>query len=204
MNRMEKHQYLKELIHKVNSLRKKIRYSEIDVLDCTVSYMATKKTVFVGYKQGYYDQHCRNQKGMKEVDKLRSTAKNYLKFFKDKSGKLIQIECYTEGKLECYFQAHWIDNVRYLFPFSPKGGNYFTYSYATRYQEGMVTEEYMVEGNQIVYESYSYQSNNEVEYEYINYVPSGQFPVISEKKGRFRLVPLTYEEYYFDWWMNHM
>ena len=201
---MDNHQYLKDLIEKVNSLRKQIRYSEIDVTDCTISYMATKKTVFVGYKEGYYDLLRRKQKGLKESDKLRPTAKNYLKFIKDKSGKLIQIDCYTDGELECYFQTYWIDNVRYLFPFSPQGGNYFTYAYATRYQEDFVAEEYMVEGRQIVYESYSYQPNKEVEYEYINYVPSGDFPVIEEKKGRFCLSPFTYEEYYCDTWMNHV
>lgn len=77
--------YLNSLLTEVNELRKQIKFCEIDITDCSISYMPKKKTSFVGFKEGYSDILDRNEKGMKESDKLRSTSKNYLRFFKDKA-----------------------------------------------------------------------------------------------------------------------
>lgn len=47
--------YLDVLINKVNELRGKIKFSEIDITKCGISYMPTKKISYVGLKQGYSD-----------------------------------------------------------------------------------------------------------------------------------------------------
>ena len=138
---MESYKHLDKLIDKTNALRKKIKYCEIDITDCVFSYMPTKKTSFIGYKEGYSDILIRNQKGMKESDKISSSAKNFLKYIKNKKGELIQIESYTNGRIDCLFQVHWIENARYLFPFSSNGGYYPTYTYVTKYKSNIVTEE---------------------------------------------------------------
>lgn len=78
--------YLSSLLTETNELRKKIKFCEIDIAGCSISYMPKKQTSFVGFKEGYSDILYRNKKGMKESDKLRSTSKNYLRFLKDKEG----------------------------------------------------------------------------------------------------------------------
>ena len=165
--------------------------------------MPTKKTSFVGFKQGYSEQLIKSQKGMNESNKLRSTTKDYLKFIKNKDGELIQIDNYIKGRVACVFQAHWIENARYLFPYSSEGGFYPTYTYVTRYEGNRVVEEYMVEGNQIVYESYSKKSETQIDYKFINYVSGGKYPVLEVRKGNFYLNPLSYVESYSDNWLNH-
>lgn len=200
---MTDYNYLNRLINEVNELREQISFREIDIIKCGISYMPTKKTSFVGYKQGYSDYLIQIQKGMKESDKLRSTTKDYLRFIKNENGELIQIERYNKGKLDCLFQVYWFETVRYLFPFSADGGYYPTYIFATKYEANCVVEEYMVEGKQIVYEAYSYKSNKEIDYSYINYVSGGNYPVREVRKGKFSLNPLSYEESNNDNWLKH-
>ncbi len=195
--------YLNNLIDEVKELRERIKFCETDFIDCCCSYMPIKKLSFVGFKQGYSDYLIRSQKSLKESDKLRSTTKDYLKFIKNKCGELIQIESFNNGKLDCLFQVCWIENVRYLLPFSANGGYYPTYVYATKYEDNCVVEEYMVDGKQIVHETYTYVSSEEVNYSYINYVLDGNYPIREKRKGKFKLNPLTYEEIYNDTWLNH-
>ena len=195
--------YLDVLIDEVKELRERINFCILDITKCGISYMPTKKTSFVGFKQGYSDQLIKTQKGMKESDKLRSTTKDYLRFIKNEDGELIQIERYNKGRLDCLFQVYWIENVRYLFPYWGDGGFYPTYTYVTKYEENCIIEEYMVQGNQIIYETYSQKSNGQIDYNFVNYVSGGNYPVLEERKGIFYSNPLTYIESYSDNWLNH-
>ena len=61
----------------------------------------------------------------------------------------------------------------------------------------------MVSGNQIVYETYLQKLNKDIEFDFINYVSNGQYPVLEERKGVFHLNPLAYVENYSDSWLNH-
>ena len=197
---MTNYKQLNKLIDKTNSIRENVKYREINITDCTFSYMPTKKTSFIGYKQGYSDILIRNQKGIKVSDKISSTTKNFLKFIKNQNGELIQVESYVNGKIDCLFQVYWIKNIRYLFPFSSSGKYYPTYTYVTKYKSNNVTEEYMVSGNQMIYETYSYKLNKDIKYSYINYVSNGKVPVLEERKGKFTLNPLIYKENYnYNW-----
>lgn len=195
--------HLDKLIKDVNAVRKSITYQVIDMADCAETYMSTKGTSFVGFKQGYSDCLTRNEKNMKESDKIRSTTKDYLKFIHNKDGELVQVDSVRKGRVDCLFQVYWIDGVRYLFPFSGEGGYYPTHTFVTKYKDNCVVEEYMVNGNQIVYESYTYKKNKDVEYSYMNYVSGGKHPILEERKGKFQLEPLAYEETFYDSWLNH-
>lgn len=195
--------YLDSLIKEVKELRNSITFCEIDAASCSFTYMPTKKTSFVGYKQGYYDELTKSEKGMSETDKLRATVKEYLKFIRSKDDKLLQIEKHSNGRIDCLHQVYWAENKRYLFPFSASGGYYPTYTYVTQYEGEAVVEEYMVDGNQIIYEVYSHISETEIDCYCVNYISGGNYPVREEKEGKLDLNTLTYEETNYDCWLNH-
>ena len=96
-----------------------------------------------------------------------------------------------------------MEGVRYLFPYSGEGGFYPTYTYVTKYEDNCVVEEYMVDGNQIVHETYTQNSSGQLDYNYINYVSGGKYPVLAIRKGKFCFNPLTYVEKHRDTWLNH-
>lgn len=200
---MTEFSYLDNLIAETNRLCKTVEYQEYDITQYNFSYMPTKKISFVGFKQGLSEKLIKDEKGLKETDKLRSTTKDYLRYIKDDNNELIQIECYNKGRLACLFQAYWSGNVRYLFPYSDVGGFYPTYTYVTVYEENRVVEEYMVNGNQIIHETYSENKDGETDYSFINYVSGGKHPVLEERSGRFSPSPLTYTQTYSDNWINH-
>ena len=72
-----------------------------------------------------------------------------------------------------------------------------------KYEDNCVVEEYMVDASQIVHETYTQNSSGQIEYNYINYVSGGKYPVLEERKGKFYLNPLTYVEKFRDSWLNH-
>lgn len=195
--------YLSSLLTEANELRKQIKFCEIDIAGGSISYMPKKQTSFVGFKEGYSDILDRNEKAMKESDKIRSTSKNYLRFLKDKEGRLVQVDNYCNGRIDCLFQVHWFGNVRYLLPFSADGTYYPTYTYVTKYDADRVVEEYMINSGQIIYEAYSYKSAQDIDYIRIDYVPDGNYPVRGIRKGVFSLNLLTYKEQYYDDWLYH-
>ena len=139
--------------------------------------------------------------GIEETDKIRKNCKNYLKLFKNYKGDLVQVQNIKNGKIDCVHQVHRINDTIYLFPFSSDGGFYPTYGYVTKYSDNHVTEEYMVHGNQIIYERYE-EVNGGEEYYFINYVRNGKCPVLEERKGVFTFDPLGYKELESDYWMN--
>ena len=62
----------------------------------------------------------------------------------------------------------------------------------THRKNGKVFEEYMVSGNQIVYERYDYGNEGIANYYYINYVPTGTYPVLAEENGHYLIDTLEY------------
>ena len=142
---MTDYSYLDGLINEVKELRSKTAFNEIDITKCGLSYMPTKKTSFVGFKQGYSDYLIKIQNGIKETEKIRSTTKDYLRLIKNEDDEPIQIE----------------------------------------------------------HETYTKNSSGQVDYNYINYVSGGKYPVLEERKGEFYFNPLTYVEKFRDSWLNH-
>ena len=99
------------------------------------------------------------------------------------------------------WKKKWIEGARYLFPYSSRGDFYPTY--VTKYEDNSVVEEYMVDGSKIVHETYTKNSNGQIDYDYINYVSGGNYPVREIRKGKFYLNLLTYVEKSRDTWLNH-
>lgn len=185
--------YLNDLIENCNKLREKYVFFNLENSECIVSYMPTKKRSFVGYKHGDYEVIMQQKYKMKENSMIRANCKNYIKLFRDTTGELLQIQRISNGRIDVVHQAHRIKNTMYLFPFSPDGGFYPTYTYVTKYGHNCVVEEYMVSGNQIIYEKYDKKDEVE-EYLFTNYVRDGTYPILEERKGIFTFEPLEYKE----------
>lgn len=194
--------YLQELLMCVSAIKENIKYRAMIPDDCVITYLATKRNSFAGMKSGYSEQLFRIEKGLKESKKIRANCKNYLKIYRNTEGMVLQIENYVNGRMDYLFQSHYADGLYYLFPYFSDGSFYPTYSYVTRYTDNKVTEEYMVDGNQIIYESYSNETKMCVDYEYINYVKDGKYPILEKKRGIFRFNPLRYESAESDNWLN--
>ena len=173
-------------------LRSKFKYTIIDEANCDIFYLPTKKTSFIGYKKGYYEQLLLQKYGLKESQKLRAGCKNYLQIFREHDGRILQIKSIKGGEVDCIHQACYEGDAMYLFPFSKGGGYYPTYSYVSKSCGGFVQEEYMVDGKQIIYESYK-EEGGKVKYESINYVVDGKVPLLSSQSGEFTFDPLSYK-----------
>ncbi len=80
---MQDYGYLDVLINEVKELRSKTNFRKIDISKCGISYMPTKKTSFVGLKQGYSDYMIKMQNGMKKILLLKNIwyreNKSYMK-----------------------------------------------------------------------------------------------------------------------------
>ena len=99
--------------------------------------------------------------------------------------RIRQIENYVNGRIDVIHQALAVQNKTYLFPYTGKGGSYPTYTYVTVYSGDGISEEYMVNGTQIVYVKYeSTGRENEIGYFLVNYVEGGKVPFLEKKEGR--------------------
>ena len=90
--------------------------------------------------------------------------------------------------------------IRYLYPGVSDGENRFGYIFVTEYRDGKAYEEYMVGRSQILFWRYRYDEEGTVESYYINYVPTGKYPVISKSKGIYDIDTLEYKETYSYVW----
>jgi len=192
-NIMADREYLDSLIKHCQEQRKQFVFTTLQTDNLTTSYLLTKKTSFIGYKHGYYETINRRLNGIEEAVKIRSNCRRYLKLLKTEKGNVMQIENYKNGEIDCIHQALEMGSAIYLFPFSAEGGFYPTYTYVTKYDGDRVNEEYMVNGNQIIYEKYERVENAEAYY-FINYVRNGRVPVLEERKGIFYFDPFRFVE----------
>ena len=201
---MVEKEYLKELIKKVNDLRKETKFEKIDIGSCSIVYLPIKKQNLSCLFEGLSTQYRRQLKNIKYQDKIRANCKNYLKIYKDKQSKIVFIESIHEGIIDVVFLSKYEGNIRYLFPFDENGLFYPTYTYVTKFENNKVVEEYMVENSQIVYQHYFNETKDKVDFYLINYVPTGSFPVISECKGIYYFNPLRFETLYYKTWIDEM
>ena len=184
--------YLIKLNQNCNKLASEIKYSILNKDDYSISYLPTKKTSFLGYKRGFFEQFQLQRKGLKETEKIRSNCKSYLEIFRDKEKKIVQINSIKEGEIDCIHQAYYENDIMYLFPFSETGCTYPTYIYVSKQINDFIEEEYMVNKNQIIYEKYD-RKKNVVKYECVNYVINGKYPVLSNETGEFSFNPFDYK-----------
>lgn len=196
-------QYLNLLIDEVNNIRENIKFQRLNKKIYSVTYLPTKNQGFIGIKLGYAEKILRNEKKIKEQAQIKSNCKNYLKIYKNDSQEIVQIEKYSNGILDCIFLGHYVNDIWYYIPFFKDGNFYPTYVYARRMQGEKVSLEYMVNSNQIIYENYENETENTIDYYYINYIKNGKYPVLEEKKGIIykALCSIKIEEYY-NWMKN--
>lgn len=177
-------EYLQKLLQEVSELREMIKYHELNEDDYDeISYIANKNDTTIGVQEGLSRELSCIRYKLKEKGSIRKDCKYYCKLYK-KDGKTVRVESYVKGRIDVVFTAYYSDSRRFLFPFSANGSFYPTYSYVTHYNNGVVDEEYHVNGVQIVYERYISKGDS-VEYDCINYVPNGTYPVLSRANGVF-------------------
>ena len=175
--------YLDSLILNVKS--KRFNYSKIDETGSEIVYLRTHSSLsFDIHKCGLMGDFRRQKYKIKIQTNLRKGSKNYLRII-NLNNKAKKIESFVNGVIDVLFLAFYEDDIRYLFPFSSKGDPYPTYVYVTRYKEGIVLEEYMVQSNQIVYEKYNKQDEIKTFYFRVNYVPNGKHKILDYEKGVF-------------------
>lgn len=201
---MVEKEYLKELIKKVNNLRKRTKFETIDKSNYSIVYLPIKTEILTCLFEGLSTQYRRQLKNIKYKDKIRANCKNYLKIYKDQQGKVVFIETIHEGKIDVVFLSKYEGNTRYIFPFDENGSFYPTYTYVTKFENNKVVEEYMVDNSQIVYQHYFNETKDKVDFYLINYVPTGSYPVLSECKGIYHLNPLRFETLYHKTWLDEM
>lgn len=192
---MVEKRYLKQLLKKTNKLRKNFKFKEINKSKCSVVYLPIKSESFTCFCEGLSSQHRRQLKNIKYIEKIRNNCKNYLKIYKNEDNKVVFIECYPmeKGKVNLVYLAYYKGSIRYLFPFCENGEFYPTYTYVSKFENEKVIEEYIVEGNQIVYEHYFNETEEKVDFYFINYVPTGSHPILDEIKGVYYFNPLRFE-----------
>jgi len=175
--------YLDSLI--MNVKRKRFKYSIIDETSTEIVYLRTLSSLsFDIHKCGLMGDFRRQKYKIKIQANLRKGTKNYLRII-NLNNKAKKIESFVNGVVDVLFLAFYEDDIRYLFPFSSNGNPYPTYIYVTRYKEGMVLEEYMVQSNQIIYEKYNKQDEIKTLYFRVNYVPNGKHKILDYEKGVF-------------------
>ena len=194
-------EYLQTLLCTAHQKFNDFQRVELDSSCFDISYIPTKKRNFMGLKEGISGlaEMCKYK--VKESATIRSDSMYYHKHYKV-DGRVVKIDSFVAGhdRLVCSYFAYYEGDYRFLFPYSRLGTKSWSYMFVTHYHNGKVFEEYMVEGNQIVYEKYDYSNKDKANYYYINYVPTGTYPVLEEKRGYYLLDTLEYvEEEYFVW-----
>lgn len=196
--------YLKNLIGETEQKFEEFTYPELDLSAASVTYIPTKKRNFMGLKDGLDGLAEMKRYKVKESDKIRSNCMFYNKFFKV-DGQVLKIDAFVAGhdRITNSYIAHYEGNHRYLFPFYSWGKATGLYILVTHFEDGQVVEEYFVCGGQIVYESYDYSGDERVGYYYINYVPTGKYPVLGESRGYYLKESLEYiEEERYVWYQE--
>lgn len=186
-------EYLETLIRTANKKFEQFEYSEINDTSCDIFYMPTKKESYIGLQLGLSEQARLLKRNIKESAKLRSDCKNYIKILKQ-DDKVIKIESIINGKTDSTYLAYYENDFRYLFPYTMSGHRYPTYMSVVHFEGDEVTEEYMVQRNQILYKKYGRPKGNKVDYYYINYVPNGKHAALEETCGYYLTDTLEYVE----------
>lgn len=173
---------LKAIITAVMNKKQTVLFSQADLSDATISYMPTKGKSSVGYTNGLIDAYLRQKYQVKERLILPKNIKNYHRIIR-KDGRIERIESYVHGRIDVVFIAAHEADAFYLFPFSPDGGFYPTYSYVSITNNGITEEVYSITSQQIVLEQYRPINSQETEFVYINAVPDGKVPILEHTYG---------------------
>jgi len=186
---MDEKEFYFKYLNKVllNVQGKRFKYTKIDEASAEITYLNRPSSLsFEINKCGLMSEFIKQKYKIKEQAKLRKGSKNYERIIKINNRK-IKIDSFVGGRIDVVFLAFYEneEETRYLFPFSSDGSFYPTYKYVTKYMDGIVTEEYMIKSNQVIYEKYEKKDKNKTCYLRINYVPKGKYKLLDYEKGIF-------------------
>lgn len=99
--------YLDKLITFSNEMRNNFSYEKIDESKYTKTYLLTKQTSFIGFKQGYSDLIYRKKYSIQETSTLNKKSKNYLEILKQENN-IKQIKEYRNGVVDVIYQCYKI------------------------------------------------------------------------------------------------
>lgn len=196
--------YLETLIASTEKKFEEFAYPDLDLSSASITYIPTKKRNFMGLKAGIDGLAEMKKYKVKESSKIRSNCMFYHKFYKVDE-QVCKIDSFVSGhdRLTDSYIAYFENNHRYLFPYYGREKATGLYILVTHFENGRVTEEYFVNRGQIVYESYEYSEDGKVGYYYINFVPTGKYPVLGESIGYFLTDSLEYvEEERYAWYQD--
>ena len=75
--------------------------------------------------------------------------------------------------------------------------------FVTEYRNNRVYETYMASRSQIAFTRFDYETEGIVGSYFINYVPTGKYPIISESIGLYDESTFEYKEtYHYAWYQN--
>lgn len=197
------YEYLQKLIDEYSVLKEKISYIEVNDNDYDISYMTKKEDIRINLFQGLHAAYWRKRYKCVERTKIRKDSKNHCKIYR-KDGLLVRVDCYLHGKIDVVFIAYYEDDKVILYPFWEDGKFYPTYAYVTKYDDGVVVEEYCVQDHQIVYDKYLYDKEDTVGYISVNYFPNSKYLVYEKQLGTILLQPeLDYRIDQYSTWRDN-
>ena len=194
--------YLDKLLLDVQG--KRFKYSKIDETGAEIVYLTRPASLsFEMNKCGLMSEFIKQKYKIKEQPKLRKGSKNYERII-NMYDRTVKIDSFAGGKIDVIFLAFYEKDTRYLFPFLSDGAFYPTYKYVTNFMDGIVSEEYLVQSNQVVYEKYEKKDKNRTHYLRINYVPKGKNKLLDYEKGIFDCSSslITYDKIEQNTWLD--
>ena len=184
----------------------KLKYSHLNEKDCQISYIPSIKSGdwWFALQSGLMAQFKMQEKNISEKKVIRKNSKNYLKIYK-LNNIVKRIDKINNGKIDVVYMTYFEKDTIIYKPFSSDGGFYPTYSCITEFIDDEVSCEYMIEGEQIVLEIYEKEKKNKWNYTNLNYVPSGEYPVLGLEKGVFKInKKITYVTTYSEYWYEKL
>lgn len=175
--------YLMSLIEDCTLFVNSVKYEPVGDGYTDITYIKSPNDLIIGMQDGLCAAEKIEKNNIKEVSKLRSNTKNYIKKYYD-NGLVKEIETFVDGEFDCRFMAVYREGKRYLIPFSESGEHYPAYVYVLQQMDDYY-EEYMVRMDQIIYRKYTKVTENKYDYIYINYVSEGTYPIFGIETGVF-------------------
>ena len=189
-------EYLQKLISNARKKFGEFSYCFADIPNVKITYVNTNKRNLTGIIEGMRGLAEMKTLGVKESSKISLSCKNYNKFYRS-GERVIKVECFVGGHndLDVIYVAQYDGERRYLFPYFEDKSKAVGYPIlVTKYENGNVVEEYRVDGNKILYEKYDYSLKDSVRYYCINFVPAGEYPILGEEEGYFKVDSLEYRQ----------
>ena len=176
----ERLEYLGALIDETNAFAENTPWIDTRDQATKIEYAKSLCDLHTGLDLGMFHRAKELARGVKRTEKL-GAKKAYLKYYYE-GDTLTYIESYVKT-LDVVFRVVFDGNIRYLVPFFKNGMPYPTYIHACKTENGKVVEEWTVEGNQIVYDSYTHFDDGSAAYYFINHVRGGKTPILMQKRG---------------------